>query len=453
MGELRSYLSFFCFTFSYSVSILASRLVYTTISFLLVANVNSFDPLIQFPILKNTTGKSITLIYVNEFGAKGDGITDDTKIFQHIWKIACSSPLRPKIIIPQGYSFLVRPIDFVGPCRSKVSLVISGSIVAPKDPEVWDGLDPHKWLYFLKVRHLTVQGGGTINGMGHKWWARSCKINTTNPCRHAPTAMSFHRCSNLKVRNLRMLNSQQMHISISDCIYVEVSRIIVQAPAKSPNTDGIHISSSTLVGIRDCSIRTGDDCISIVGNSSMILVKNIACGPGHGISIGSLGKSNSWSQVQNVLVDGAYLSNTANGVRIKTWQGGRGFVRKITFENVWMKNVSNPIIIDQYYCDSPTPCPNQTLAISIQSVSFLGIRGTSATKNAITFACSDSCPCRRLYLKDVQIVSFLRLFRTTSFCWKAYGTTSGLNNPPSCFSSGESNRQQPTERLSNLLTA
>ncbi|XP_059311112.1 probable polygalacturonase At1g80170 isoform X2 [Lycium ferocissimum] len=265
MGELRSYLSFFCFTFSYSVSILASLLVYTTISFLLFANVNSFDPLIQFPILKNTTGKSITLIYVNEFGAKGDGITDDTKIFQHIWKIACSSPLRPKIIIPHRYTFLVRPIDFVGPCRSKVSLV---------------------------------------------------------PCRHAPTAMSFHRCNNLKVRNLRMLNSQQMHISISNCINVEVSRIKVQAPAKSPNTDGIHISSSTLVGIRDCSIRTGDDCISIVGNSSRILVKNIACGPGHGISIGSLGKSNSWSQVQNVLVDGAYLSNTENGVRIKTWQVG-----------------------------------------------------------------------------------------------------------------------------------
>ncbi|KAF3663680.1 Polygalacturonase [Capsicum annuum] len=259
-------------------------------------------------ILKSSTGKSITLLYVNEFGAKGDGITDDTKV--------------------------------------------EGSIVAPKDLKVWDGLDARKWLYFLKVRHLTVQGGGTINGMGHNWWATSCKTNTTN-------AMTFHRCNNLKVRDIRMLNSQQMHISISNSIHVEVSHIIVQAPAKSPNTDGIHISSSTLVAIKDCTIRTGDDCISIVNNSSNILVKNIACGPGHGISIGSLGKSNSWAQVHNVCVDGAYLSNTENGVRIKTWQGGRGYVRKISFTNVWMENVSNPIIIDQYYCDSPLPCPNQ----------------------------------------------------------------------------------------------
>ncbi|PHU15226.1 Polygalacturonase [Capsicum chinense] len=237
----------------------------------------------KFPtILKSSTGKSITLLYVNEFGAKGDGITDDTKV--------------------------------------------EGSIVAPKDLEVWDGLDARKWLYFLK-------------------------------------AMTFHRCNNLKVRDIRMLNSQQMHISISNSIHVEVSHIIVQAPAKSPNTDGIHISSSTLVAIKDCTIRTGDDCISIVNNSSNILVKNIACGPGHGISIGSLGKSNSWAQVHNVCVDGAYLSNTENGVRIKTWQGGRGYVRKISFTNVWMENVSNPIIIDQYYCDSPLPCPNQDVVI------------------------------------------------------------------------------------------
>ncbi|XP_049367384.1 probable polygalacturonase At1g80170 [Solanum verrucosum] len=431
---------------SYNVSIFASLLYSIIFSFLFFVNVNStFDSFLQFPTLKDSRGKSISLLYVNEFGAKGDGITDDTKIFQDVWKRACSSFLRPKIIVPIGYSFLVRPIDFVGPCRSKVSLIIEGSIVAPKDPKVWDKLDARKWLYFVKVRHLTVQGGGTINGMGQKWWATSCKINTTNPCGHAPTAMSFHRCNNLKVRDIRMLNSQQMHISISNCINVEVSRMIVEAPAKSPNTDGIHITSSTHVAIKDCTIRTGDDCISIVNNSSSILVKNIACGPGHGISIGSLGKSNSWSQVHNVCVDGAYFSNTENGVRIKTWQGGRGFVRRISFMNVWMENVSNPIIIDQYYCDSSFPCPNQTSGISVHSVSFVGIRGTSATKNAIKFACSDSSPCKKLFLKDVQLVSYLG-FPTTSFCWKAYGSTSGLNNPPSCFNFME----QPTKKLSNL---
>lgn len=40
-------------------------------------------------------------------------------------------------------------------------------------------------------------------------------------------------------------------------------------------------------------------------------------------------------------------------------QGGNGYVRGIRFENVRMDNVDNPIIIDQFYCDSPKSCRNQ----------------------------------------------------------------------------------------------
>lgn len=40
-------------------------------------------------------------------------------------------------------------------------------------------------------------------------------------------------------------------------------------------------------------------------------------------------------------------------------QGGSGLACDIKFQNVLMENVSNPIIIDQYYCDSDRPCANQ----------------------------------------------------------------------------------------------
>jgi hypothetical protein len=36
-----------------------------------------------------------------------------------------------------------------------------------------------------------------------------------------------------------------------------------------------------------------------------------------------------------------------------------GFARNLRFQSIVMKNVSNPIVIDQYYCDQPTPCANQ----------------------------------------------------------------------------------------------
>lgn len=43
-------------------------------------------------------------------------------------------------------------------------------------------------------------------------------------------------------------------------------------------------------------------------------------------------------------------------------QGGSGYVRSVRFENVRMEDVENPIIIDQFYCDSPTACETQVLS-------------------------------------------------------------------------------------------
>jgi len=67
-------------------------------------------------------------------------------------------------------------------------------------------------------------------------------------------------------------------------------------------------------------------------------------------SVGSLGGYPSLHGVNNVTVNGASFRGTDNGVRIKTLPGGKGIAKGITFENIQMNNVANPIIIDQYYC-------------------------------------------------------------------------------------------------------
>ncbi|KAI4355725.1 hypothetical protein L6164_004472 [Bauhinia variegata] len=393
-----------------------------------------FNPLIQLPRsgLAGTRPRSKRILFVGDFGAKGDGLHNDTMAFQDAWRTACSRSGRIKIEFPSGKTFLVYPVDIGGSCRSKITLRISGTIVAPEDPEVWRGLNPRKWLYFHGVNYLTIEGGGKINGMGQEWWSRSCKINSTNPCRHAPTAITFHKCKNLKVRNLTLLNSQQMHMAFTSCMRVVASHLEVLAPAFSPNTDGIHISATRGVEVKNSLIRTGDDCISIVSNSSLVRIRNISCGPGHGISIGSLGKSRKWEKVLDVMVIGAYLYNTQNGLRIKTWQGGSGFASKITFQNILMENVSHPIIIDQYYCDSKHPCKNQTSAVQVDNISFIHVKGTSATEEAIKFACSDAFPCEDLYLEDVFLVPCFG-GRVRSDCWGAHGSTQGLVYPSACF--------------------
>lgn len=78
----------------------------------------------------------------------------------------------------------------------------------------------------------------------------------------------------------------------------------------------------------------------------------MTCGPGHGITVGSLGKCPNEEPVEDFLVTNCILNNTDNGVRIKTWPDTPGTI-KVTgmhFEDIQMVNVKNPIIIDQEYC-------------------------------------------------------------------------------------------------------
>jgi galacturan 1,4-alpha-galacturonidase len=64
-----------------------------------------------------------------------------------------------------------------------------------------------------------------------------------------------------------------------------------------------------------------------------------------------------------------HSARTSNGIALKplivSLQGGSGSAQGFIFRNVKMNDVSNPIIIDQYYCDSSTPCQNQVIHISI----------------------------------------------------------------------------------------
>lgn len=381
--------------------------------------------------VKNWVLRSSNIVCVDEFGAEGDGENDDTKAFNDAWNKACSSA-PAVLLVPHGKRYLVKPIRFSGPCKSALTMQVFGTIVAPADPRVWHGLNRRQWLRFKEVDDLTVQGGGTFYGSGEQWWAQSCKIKKTNPCRPAPTAITFELCNNLIVRNLMVENSQQMHIKFRKCVGVEANHLKVLAPAHSPNTDGIHVSASKDVVIKNTIIGTGDDCISIVSDSFNIFAENITCGPGHGISIGSLGEGNAKAQVAGVMVRGAFLQNTTNGLRIKTWQGSSGFARGIIFQNVHLENVKHPIIIDQYYCDSKTPCANKTSAVKVTEVAYLNIKGTSATNEVIRLACSQTVPCENIVLADIDLTVTSR-HTPTAYCENALGCTKGSVSPQSCL--------------------
>ncbi|KAI5336762.1 hypothetical protein L3X38_016030 [Prunus dulcis] len=127
----------------------------------------------------------------------------------------------------------------------------------------------------------------------------------------------------------------------------------------------------------------GDDCIAINGGCSDLNIANIAYGPGHGISVGSLGANGALEKVNNVYVKDCSFSGTTNGARIKTWQGGSGYARNITFEKITLDAAKNPIIIDQFYCDRDHYCKSQPSTLSVDYVKYIDFEGTSVSEEAI----------------------------------------------------------------------
>ncbi|KAL9150735.1 hypothetical protein ABFS82_11G008200 [Erythranthe guttata] len=352
---------------------------------------------------RRSLAASVKTVDVLSFGAKGDGSTDDSKAFGNAWKEACSSSQDVNFVVPKSKTYLLKPLRFTGPCKSHITMEINGAILA-SDNRADYSKDNRHWLIFDRVDNLVVEGGGTINGNGNIWWQNSCKINKSKPCKSAPTALTFYKCTSLVVKNLKIQNAQQIHLSFEKCTNVQASNLVVNAPEKSPNTDGIHVTGTQNIQISSCIIGTGDDCISIVSGSKKVQATDITCGPGHGISIGSLGSGNSEEYVSDVVVNRAKLSGTTNGVRIKTWQGGSGSASNIKFQNIEMKNVKNPIIVDQNYCDQDGPCKQQASAVQVKNVVYQNIKGTSASKVAIDFDCSKSHPCQGIVLQNVNFV-------------------------------------------------
>ncbi|XP_027166532.1 polygalacturonase-like [Coffea eugenioides] len=383
--------------------------------------------ILLFPLLLvlhacSYSAKSVTY-NVQSYGAKSHGRSDSTNSFLSAWAAACASVAPATIYVPPG-RFLVGGASFWGQnCKNNaITIRIDGTLVAPSDYNVLG--HSGNWLKFETVNGLSIYGG-TLDGQGTGLWA--CK-NSGKHCPQGATTLGFTNSNNIAIAGLTSLNSQLFHLVFNGCNTVKLQGVKVSAAGNSPNTDGIHVQYSSGVTILNSKISTGDDCVSIGPGTTSLWIENVLCGPGHGISIGSLGKDFEEEGVQNVTVKNVTFKNTQNGVRIKSWgRPSKGFVKDVLFQHATMINVQNPIIIDQNYCPDNINCPGQVSGIKINDVTYQDIHGTSATEIAVKFDCSKKNPCSGIRLEDVKLT--YKNQPAKSSCANAAGTTLGLLGP------------------------
>ncbi|KAF7850829.1 hypothetical protein BT93_L4989 [Corymbia citriodora subsp. variegata] len=289
---------------------------------------------------------------INDFGAVGDGKTDNSKALSDAWNGACHSEGNSVILIPSG-TYLLGPLRLIGPCNGRIAFQIKGSLKAFDSPQL--GID--HWITFRYIDGLLITGGGLLDGQGSASWQHNdCQKN--KDCQELPVTMRFDFVSNAWIHHVTSLNSKNFHFNLFSCQNITFEQVNITAPGESPNTDGIHMALSTNIFIQDSAIATGDDCISLGPGSENIHITGIACGPGHGISIGSLGGSPNERPVTKVFLRNSNFTGTMNAMRIKTKAPSyQGVVSDITFQDIIVEHVDNPIIIDQQYCPSKKCSP------------------------------------------------------------------------------------------------
>ncbi|XP_022973873.1 polygalacturonase-like [Cucurbita maxima] len=375
--------------------------------------------------LNHALANGITFDIVS-LGAKPDGKTDASFVLQTAWTKACGSSTPATIYVPNG-TFYVKSGSFNGPCKNNaITISIDGTLVASSDMTVL--ANTKAWIWFKNVNGLSISGG-VLDGQGTDLW--NCK-HSKKSCPDGVTNLQLSNAQNVIISGLSSVNSQMYNFVVNDCQNVKMQGLKVSDPGNSPNTDGIHVVQSSDVTILNSNIATGDDCISIASGASNLWIEGITCGPGHGISIGSLGKEVEENGVKNVTVTSSTLTGTQNGVRIKTWgRPSNGFARDIHFKHIIMNNVNNPIVIDQNYCPHQQNCPGKGSGVKVSEVTYEDIKGTSATEIAINFDCSPTNPCTRLSLKDIKLTYGNQIAQAS--CKNAQGSASDVVKPSSCL--------------------
>jgi polygalacturonase len=198
---------------------------------------------------------------------------------------------------------------------------------------------------------IAITGSGAIDG----------RATTT---KGSGNLITISHVTNLLVSGVTICNSSKFHLVPADITNMTIDGInINDAYTKSMNggnylgnTDGIDYSGSHIL-IKNCNIDDGDDNIVAKPSSyfcSDILITNCTIGHGHGISVGGQTQAG----LDGLTVKNCTFNGTDNGLRLKAgpavldgsaFGGLGGVVKNVSYSDISMTNVANPIIINSWY--------------------------------------------------------------------------------------------------------
>eukprot|EP01083_Nonionella_stella_P025004 68857_1 len=362
---------------------------------------------------------------VLQYGAIGDGITDDTKAIQSAIN-NCNT-----ILFPSSYNFLSYPFIIT---NNNTELVINSIVTASSSNYSWPRDSNGKYVDFIttepNLNNITLSGTGSINGNGQYWW------HPNNITYLRPILIFISSAINVNISYLTLVNSPMYHIYVGQCVDVVIHGINIISPNASiaPNTDGIDIASKN-VHVYNCSVINGDDSYSIFPGAQNVLIEN--CSAQYGLGLCSWDgpinnhSAGNWGTMNNVTFKNILVHQTMWGIRLRTYSFFNGSVTNFKFVNITMNMVENAIDINQFNQS------NYALSwTSFNNISFAGISGTY-TKWAGHLDCSEFDPCSGLNFQNIYLTGVGKNVQGFSCSRNVYGNAVNVTPPLKCLNMRE----------------
>ena len=264
-------------------------------------------------------------------------------------------------------TFLSGPLNL----RKAVTLVVDAkaSLAASRDPRLYDlspgscgivSLRGHGCKPFISADHAPgsgIMGLGSIDGRGgakllHQtitWWDLAHQAKISDQQQSVPALIVARRSNGFTLYQITLRNSPNFHVSVNQTDGFTAWGVKIMTPKTARNTDGIDPGSSRNVTIAYSYIHTGDDNIAVkagkTGAASNISILHNHFYTGHGVSIGS----GTNGGVDHMLVEDLTIDGADNGIRIKSDRSRGGLVENITYGDVCIRNVPNPLLFTPLY--------------------------------------------------------------------------------------------------------
>lgn len=295
--------------------------------------------------IKFTTTPQGKLLNITEFGAKGDGVTINTKAIQ---KAIDACPEYGTVLIPEG-NFVSGALFL----KSRMTLQIEkgGTLKGSPNTEDYEpiinnrfeGWEMKTYASLINAgtmdnkggyttEQVSIKGEGTISGGGD---ALGKAMIAKHGLRGRGRLILLMNCQNVELQGLQIKDAPcwTIHYIYSKGVSCHDLNIVSTAH----NGDGLDPDSSDDSYIFNCSFSTGDDCIAIksgknpegftIGKPTRnVQITNCNFTKGHGISIGSEMSGG----VSDVLVQDCTAGALLHGMQIKGTKERGGYVKNVT---------------------------------------------------------------------------------------------------------------------------